>query len=199
MTDNNVNTVKKKQKTHQPQILTHDENDKFTRVYQFNLHKSLPCNVDLYKIMEEDKRDNMGIISFIQEPCIDVDSGVIAQFPRETLIYHREQKRKTPLRAALYYSSDLNIQPFYQFIGPDIATGVWTYKNDDTGEFQKVIVTSVYMDIDNPYVWPLKFLKLTHYCYTNKFELLIGCDSNAHSTAWGKETQTEGGSNLITY
>ena len=101
------------------------------------------------------------------------------------LIYHREENRHLPTRAAIYFSSDIDIQPYMEYTGPDIATGAWTYVDNDSNK-QTLIITSVYMDINNPQVWPQKFLSLIQRCHQDKVNFVALCDSNAHSTAWGE-------------
>ena len=174
-------------------VETDSRDDYFTRIYQFNLHKALACNVDLYQLMRRDKREGMGMIAGIQEPNIGHKNGVITHLPGSNLIYHRECNRKTPTRAAIYHSSDVDLQPFFEYMGPDIATAIWSYDDNDTDVKKHIVVTSVYMDSDNGKVWPDKFYKLVNQCYKDKVEILILTDSNAHSTTWGeRDTNARG-------
>ena len=197
MLDDKVDKVccNKKPKIQPRQFLdTSNNNEVYTRVLQLNMHKTSPCTVDIYRIIEEDKCNNVGIIAGIQEPNINHPTGVISQFPSDSLIYHREEHRKMPSRAALYYSRDLDIQPFMEYTGPDIATGVWTLPLEEGSESKRtLVVTSVYMDINESKVWPEKFLKLVDKCNNDKTEILILCDSNAHSTAWGERDTNKRG------
>ena len=77
--------------------------------YQYNLRKKAPCNVDLYNLIEQDKCTGIGIVVGITEPNINREQGVNPTSPNDSFIYHRETKRKTPTRAALYYSKDVQM------------------------------------------------------------------------------------------
>ena len=118
----------------------------------------MACNIDMLRTIAEDKKSNFGSIAAIQEPNIDKKSGIITRFPNNNMIYHREANRNTPTRAAIYYTSDVDIQPLFEFTGPDIATGNLTVSTDDKKE--NIILTSVYMDYENPLVWPKALTKL---------------------------------------
>ena len=76
-----------------------------------------------------------------------------------------------------------------QYIGMDIATGLWS-----TGrpEYPEIIVTSVYMHQSNKNdsPWPEQFLSLVKHCHKNHKILVALSDSNSHSVLWG-ETETD--------
>jgi len=66
----------------------------------------------------------------------------------------------------------------------DVAT---VRKTNTTGEnTREHFVTLVYFPYDSDELPPSKGLReVTDYCSTNKMQLIIGCNANAHYITWG--------------
>ena len=58
-------------------------------------------------------------------------------------------------RAAIYADRNLNLWRMDEFTTRDMATCQW-----ELGRNETVIVTSVYMDIENPQIWPAELKSL---------------------------------------
>ena len=117
----------------------------------------------------------------VQEPPTSTHSKIVGFERRHPLIYDRTAKRP---RALLYHSAALNLWPVPEFTTEDMATGLWT-REDAPGSRKEVYVTSIYMDITNPGVWPDRLVKLLNECQNRGREIILMADANAHSSLWG--------------
>ena len=169
--------------------------DKCVTILQANLRKSNPCNERFYQCIQAEKKRGIGLIAGFQEPNINKQTGKIPTLPNNSMIYHREAKRDTPTRAALYFSREIHLQPVPEFIGPDTAVGVWTYEKSN-GNKSNVFVASVYMDITNPRVWSPKFHKFIQFIKQKNADAIILTDSNCHSVTYGSLTTNKRGEKL---
>ena len=153
-----------------------------TRIIQINLGKSKPCNYELHKYLGKEFKQYDTIIAGIQEPHT-TSKGTIPNIPSTNLIYKRNTQYPNKTRAAIFASSGLSILPMPQFIDRDIATGMWT---TNSPKIPQVVITSVYMDRDEPNIISPLFVELLEHCIQKGHTLLILSDANAHSPLWGE-------------
>ena len=85
-----------------------------------------------------------------------------------------------PARAALYFSNEIKYLALPSYMTRDLAVA-----NIDAGYGRGVIVASLYMDINDPVRSP-HLIKLLDMCRDSGQALLIGADTNAHSTMWSE-------------
>ena len=123
----------------------------------------------------------------VQEPPTSSHTKVVGFEKRHPLIFDRSSERP---RAALYHSAGLNVWPVPEFTSRDIATGRWRHSDREKDD---VYVTSVYMDITLPEVWPKELTRLLRMCDRRDMKLVIMADANAHSTLWGSEVTNSRG------
>ena len=64
-----------------------------------------------------------------------------------------------------------------------------------TGYDDTIIFASAYLDITSPVIIP-EMQKLVLFCKEKKFPLVMGVDSNAHSTTWGEDSTNSRGETL---
>ena len=163
-----------------------------TRFLQLNCMKSPAVIHALADVTDSRVMAGINTIVGIQEPQYIEESRSIPRFTSSNLIYDRSGP-EFPVRAALYSNNIL--QPFPQYIGPDISTARWVLAPGS--RFSEIVVTSVYMptyehkkqpsDPLVPYkpVWPPLFEKLLRHCERNNTPIIVLSDTNCHSTLWG--------------
>ena len=124
------------------------------------------------------------IISLITEP--HTVAGKLHSFPnRCTKIYRRPLGSDDVPRAAIVASKDLGLTTLEAFSNRDCAAGI--FKLSD----QRIVVASVYLDITKPAAPPW-LEQLVEYASRKSYALLIGMDSNAHSSLWGPDSNARG-------
>ena len=158
--------------------------------YQINLNKRTVAAVGLMKTIETDlfNTKHNSFIALVQEPPLSYDEKRIIGFAAgNNLIY--EQSGTKP-RAAIYISKNINFWTMPEYTNDDMATCMIKLQN------KSIILTSVYMDITNKEVWPEHFKKLITYARRRHIGIIIGTDSNAHSTLWGSPVNNARGDKL---
>jgi len=123
------------------------------------------------------KEDICAFIVGVQEPPFS--NNRIRSFNRENSLFYDHFAERP--RAALYASRNLDLWPMSDYTDADMASCLWKTGNNDIPE---VVVSSIYMDITNDEVCSSKLKKLTRFCHNKGKELLLLCDTNAHSTLW---------------
>ena len=93
--------------------------------------------------------------------------------------------RKEHLRAAIFTSKDIIINEISELCHRDMAIGITKIEGRTT------VLVSLYLDINQSPV-PDFFIKALEYSRTRGYSMLIGSDTNSHSTLWGKETNNRG-------
>ena len=116
---------------------------------------------------------------FIQEPYVKNNSFPGLSSSRATLQAGTTPQKTT--RAAILSSPCLNAWMVPEFSSADVTTCKFF---DDKGK--PIYVVSAYLDITNNSI-PPELQKVTTHCRQRGLDLLIACDSNAHSSLWGCE------------
>ena len=147
------------------------------RIMQINLQKSKTPTACL--------NDQVFDVALVQEPNLNKKDRInIVSGSRRT--FHGPKAR-----AAVIAERDLHIWPVETFTTRDLA--VVSLQLKDNNEY--LFMASAYLDIIQPA--PSKELKdLVSYCNLKQIPLLIGMDSNAHSTMWGEENTNRRGTAL---
>ena len=148
---------------------------------QLNLHKSVQANTLAGQAME----GKTGVISLLTEP--HTIQNRLHTFPRGTTsVFDRNINNKQPgPRAAIVASRDLGINSLDQWCNRDCAAALMTV------EGQQVVVASVYLDIRTA-VAPSWLTGLIHMADRKSYGLIIGMDSNCHSTLFGPDNNRRG-------
>ena len=81
-------------------------------------------------------------------------------------------------RAAIIASQNISIWPVPRFTSRDVTTCIWMKDG------KEVYVVSAYFDITMRSVIPDLLQELLHFCTREKKEVIIGADTNAHSSLW---------------
>ena len=138
------------------------------KILQLNLHRS---HAPLTELLEEhwDKR-NLNI-AFVQE--IPLVKGKAARVPSPLHLLHTTD---VP-RAAIIHNPSLDIWEAPALSDRDCQVATWTTGKNTT------LIASIYW-AGNEKTLPSTLLKAI-FAKKNKFEILIGMDSNAHSHLWG--------------
>ena len=161
---------------------------------QLNMHKGIAVTANL--VLKMAKYDNY--ICMVQEPHVGTQKSKLAGYPPGLIHY---AKVKTP-RAAIFVSKGLDVWFEARYSGKDLAVVRLSTGDPDVPE---VMIASVYLDgggyqVENdddldrpgPRVIPENIRNLVSECSYKGIPLILGIDSNAHSTLWGLETDSRG-------
>ncbi|QQP41066.1 Uncharacterized protein FKW44_015317, partial [Caligus rogercresseyi] len=97
---------------------------------------------------------------------------------------HTYRGKVVGLAASIVASKNLNLWSMNDFSCRDVASAIMT--NGDS----KTIICSVYLDINKDL--PSSLVRLMKFSQDKNYSLIIGMDSNAHSSLWGLDTNRRG-------
>jgi ribonuclease HI len=141
---------------------------------QLNLAKSQIAMANLAKCLVD--WSCSPLLVFLQEPWTPATSGRIGSMPRGTQIFSAHKPR-----AAILATPDLKLWPMPDFTSQDVVAVIW---KTGYARYPEIIVVSVYADINKDAV-PMELINITKYCGDNNLPLVLGADTNAHSSCWG--------------
>ena len=130
-------------------------------MYQLNCGKRTASTLEIPKWRFPD-------ILLIQEP----NWNLLKQISKFGNVYSFDNHS----RAIIYTKSNIDATQIPSFTNKDVIAIQL--------EKQNTILCSAYFDINLP-VWPKELNDLVIHCQSTGTRLIIGCDSNAHSTMWG--------------
>lgn len=124
-------------------------------------------------------------VVFLQEPY--VRKGVVAGWQdKRGLLSAGDQPR-----AAIYASSQLKVFPEASLSTKDMCVAVW-YPSPEgataSSPYPMVYLVSLYLDIKHKAVCPPDLYRLLDLAEDSGVPVLIGSDTNCHSTLWGSPT-----------
>jgi len=143
---------------------------------QLNLQKAKVATDNLADVMVQ--WSNSPLCILVQEPWVNFNSKWISGFPAGTQIFATEDPR-----ACILATSDLFIHAMDDFTTRDMAVGRWSTQCE---ECPSVVIVSLYADITENAI-SNDLVKLMDYCVLNDLPVLMGADTNAHSSLWGCE------------
>ena len=126
----------------------------------------------------------MGYIVLIQKPYLFCNR--LVGIPRNCGICNIPGDRP---RAAIVAAPGLDLWMVPEYSSSDVVTCLLRTGCDQTPE---LYVVSAYLDITLPGVVPEPLGRLVDHCRREGKQLLIGMDSNSHSTLWGCEDDNTG-------
>jgi Endonuclease-reverse transcriptase len=134
-------------------------------------------------------------IALIQEPYIYNDKvrgfdsgGNIVYFPNE-------EKPRT----CIYINKNLKYVPLPEFCSGDETT-IKLMLQEDAGNETEVIICSAYFPFDSTSPPPSEIiLNLVNFCKLNNKQLILGCDANAHHTAWSSSNTNQRGLDICDF
>ena len=146
-------------------------------IIQVNLNKAHGAQVELLNKINKLK----SYITFVTEPycykkCLSIP-------PKNSHVL--PTNRKIHPRAAIFSSQDVVINEISELCHRDMAIGITKLEGRTT------VLVSLYLDINHSPV-PDFFQKALEYSKSRGYSMLIGSDTNSHSTLWGKETNNRG-------
>ena len=148
---------------------------------QINLRKSYQANLLAGQAMEKINKT----VSLITEPHTVYNK--LHGYPGGTqCIYDSSIPTNSPgPRAAIVHSKDLIITSLQHWCNRDCAVGLINLNG------QKTILASIYLDINLPVrqEWLEKLLRMAE---VKSYPVIIGMDSNAHSSLFGPDTNQRG-------
>ena len=146
-------------------------------IIQVNLNKAHGAQVELLN-----KINKLGsYIAFVTEPyCYKKNLSIP---PKNS--YVLPTNRKEHPRAAIFSSKDIVINEISELCHRDMAIGIAKMEGRTT------VLVSLYLDI-NQSPTPDFLVKALEYSKNRGYSMLIGSDTNSHSTLWGKESNIRG-------
>ena len=145
------------------------------KVTQINENKAFLAAVHLADSFNKENFD----MALITEPYIGYDKP--ASLPKDTkAIFTGESPR-----SCIVYREELSVTEISHLSNKDCSVGLWKT------EERKILLVSLYMDIMKS-VKQKCILDVINYANRKQFELIIGADSNAHSTMYGTSTNARG-------
>ena len=147
------------------------------KVIQVNLNKAHGAQVEL---LNKINRLN-SYLALVTEPYCYKKTLSIP--PKNSVIL--PNKRDEHPRAAIFCSQDIKLNEISELKHRDMAVGVAKMDGKNT------LIISLYLDIKFT-VTPDFLINALKYAQHRGYSVLIGCDTNSHSTLWGKETNKRG-------
>ena len=146
---------------------------------QVNMNRAAVAQVELLSTIVDKKID----LALLQEPVtylnrlIQIPPG-FEGLPSRTL--------GTRPRAAIYAKRNLKLIELSSLQTADCAVALCRLDGRQT------VIASCYLDYTNQDVITKELLNICQYAATNKFPLLLGMDTNAHSSLYGPSTNKRG-------
>jgi hypothetical protein len=133
-------------------------------------------------------------LALIQEPWYRDDCVSGLNIPGYTLYSARGKDRPR----ACILGGHMNIWELPGFSCRDLVAVLVKYNED--GAERRLVICSAYLPYDSEDPPLTKELEdLVRYCEKEKVQLLVGCESNAHNTAWGSTNCNGRGEALIKF
>ena len=149
-------------------------------VIQINLHKSALAAAELQNNTVTMSTD---FLCLVQEPSLF--KGKFRNRPLTATTFPSGFVSENP-RAAIFSAKSLNMLELPELEDRDCAVGLAKINN------RSMIVASLYLDYNNREVIPNSLRKLIQFSDEKRLPILIGMDSNCHSTLFGPETNSRG-------
>ena len=149
-------------------------------VIQINLHKSALAAAEL---QNNPTTLSCDYVCLVQEPSLF--KGKFQNKPLASRAYPSVFVSENP-RAAIFSAKNLNMLELPDLEDRDCAVGLIKVNN------RNIIVASLYLDYNNREVILNSLGKLIQFSDEKNLPILIGMDSNCHSTLFGSETNARG-------
>jgi len=156
---------------------------------QINLQHSTKASTELVT------RDDSYNIALIQEPYLYNGKPHFSSSLSKSTTFASDTSR-----ACVRVDKSLPSWEVSQFTSRDLATVLLKqdYIDPLTQSHRQIQVycASAYLDINIPIPQQTQLYALIDYCHSNQIPLLLGCDSNAHSSYWGCAEENSRGTDI---
>jgi ribonuclease HI len=134
-------------------------------------------------------------IALIQEPYIYNDKVRGFDSGGNIVYYPNDEKPRT----CIYLNKNLKYIPLPEFCSGDETT-IKLLLQEDAGNETEVIICSAYFPFDSTSPPPSETItNLVNYCKSNNKQLILGCDANAHHTAWSSSNINQRGLDICDF
>ncbi|CAL1681167.1 unnamed protein product [Lasius platythorax] len=158
------------------------------KIVQINLHRSAQATAVLQRRIIRERLD----VALIQEPWTFRGRIRNLNVNRGRLIFCTSSDRP---RAGILIKDETAI-PLWEHCNADLAAIKVTI--GEVGHSKELVMASVYMPYDSADPPPSQaVMKLVDYCRRKGWELILGCDANAHHTVWGSSGTNRRGRELL--
>ena len=154
------------------------------KFFQVNVNRSHAAWGNICHVMQAHASD--AFVMLLQEPY--TTRNKICGVPPTFKLYSNAARDTHP-RAGIICSPSLNMWSLAQFSNCDLTTVLWS-----TGDISipEIVIVNMYWDCTASDILP-QFLALLDHCHTHSLPIIIGSDTNAHSTLWSSPTSNSRG------
>jgi hypothetical protein len=133
-------------------------------------------------------------MALVQEPWYREECIRGLNIPGYTL--HSARGKERPKASILARNLDARVLP--GFSCRDLVAILIKYTED--GAERRLVTCSAYLPYDSEDLHPSRELEeLVRYCENENLRLIVGCNSNAHHTAWGSTNCNGRGESLLEF
>ena len=147
---------------------------------QVNLHKAKQGQIEIAAGLRKLNKSKEAFIAMIQEPMTDKSRAILQ--PKSCQVF---EKGPNP-RAGIYVSNRIKAWNMETLSSPDIAVIQTRIQNRST------LIISAYLDIQHKEVIPESLTTAIEYALKKGLAIILGMDSNVHSTSFGPVTNKRG-------
>ena len=144
------------------------------------LHKAKQGQIEIAAGLRKLKKNKEAFIALIQKPMTDKSSAILQ--PKSCQVF---EKGPNP-RAGTYLSNRIKAWNMETLLSPDIAVIQTRIQNRST------LIISAYLDIQYKEVIPAELTAAVEYALKKGLAIIIGMDSNAHSTSFRPTSNARG-------
>ena len=157
------------------------------KVVQINLHHSEAATDDLLRFMEKEAIH----VALIQEPWLVANKVCGIRSRNYILLF---PKTKDKIRSCILVRKDIKL-----FLVSNHSSGDQTVAAFERHGLPTLILTSAYLPYDEVDPPSSAVRELIKWCSKKYYDIVIGCDANAHHTLWGSSDINIRGECLLEY
>jgi len=160
----------------------------FTKIFQINTNFSKLASAELAQ------RSTEYDLALVQEPYFTRNGDVYLSNDNSKIVIGNKN-----CRACIFMKKTMSGWKVNKFTSRDMATVLLKQQitmDDGKSRLVNTFYSSVYLDIRIDMEHQKNLQELVQHCEANKIPLVIGCDSNSHSSLWGCQEENRRGRDL---
>lgn len=157
------------------------------KIVQINLHHCKAASDELLQTLAEEDAD----VALIQEPWLAKDRVQGLGSRTHTLLVPTNQGI---LRSCILVKKQLNVLLLPQHCTKDLTTVMWERRGKPS-----ILLASAYMPFDEDDPPAPAVTTLVSWAKSERLDLIMGCDANAHHTIWGSSDINKRGESIFEY
>lgn len=101
-------------------------------------------------------------------------------------------------RACLVFAEDVHYTPLSDYISQDLVAAIVELHSDGY-QLKQVVCSGYHASSREDPVVPALLTKLIRFCKEERYQLIYGCDANAHNQLWGSKGVDRRGEELVDF